>query len=442
VSPHESFGLGPIKIVDIEVGRGIEALEGLDGYAAVQGLVRLNERPLGVVDLAVQGGRCPAETVARAIAAQQPAALQPEGQQPAVRAPARASVSATARAPETLPSVTVAVCTRDHPDDLALCLDSLQRVEHPGLELLIVDNAPTNDATERLVRSRHPATRYVRELRPGLDWARNRAIAEARGEILAFTDDDVIVDPAWARALASAFAEDPAVMAVTGPVVPYELETDAQILFERYRSFARGFARRRVQADPASRDSVAARYGRTGDFGTGANMAFRRSVFDQIGPFDPALDVGTVTNGGGDLEMFFRVLKAGHALVYEPRALVRHRHRRTMEELRRQITDQGIGFSAYVDRSSRAHPEERQAFARVRRWWFAKTFYRLLRPRAAPAGALRALSLAELRGLVLGLRRYPRAAAAAARLRAAGGDPYPNLPSDADLPGLQEWSAR
>ena len=66
----------------------------------------------------------------------------------------------------------------------------------------------------------------------------------------------------------------------------------------------------------------------SGAYGTGANMAFRRSLFHQIGFFDPALDVGTVTNGGGDLDMFYRVIQEGHTLVYEPRAIVRHRHRR------------------------------------------------------------------------------------------------------------------
>ena len=63
-------------------------------------------------------------------------------------------------------------------------------------------------------------------------------------------------------------------------------------------------------------------------------MAYRKSVFDQIGFFDPALDVGTVTNGGGDLEMFFRVLKHGYTLVYEPKAIIRHRHRREYADLK------------------------------------------------------------------------------------------------------------
>ena len=94
---------------------------------------------------------------------------------------------------------------------------------------LQLKNETTGDATELLVRGRHARVRYVREPKPGLDHARNRALTEATGSILAFTDDDVVVDPAWALALTTAFAADPEAMVVTGLVVPYELETDAQL---------------------------------------------------------------------------------------------------------------------------------------------------------------------------------------------------------------------
>jgi GT2 family glycosyltransferase len=311
-------------------------------------------------------------------------------------------------------SVTVAVCTRDRPDDLATCLDSLARVEYDDLEILVVDNAPSSEASRLLVERRGGRVRYTREPRPGLDWARNRAIAEARGDVIAFTDDDVAVDPGWIRALVAAFGDDGTVAAVTGLVLPAELETEAQVIFERYRSFSRGFLPRRVAA--AGRGSVARRYGAVGDYGTGANMAFRRSLFERLGGFDPALGAGTPTRGGDDLEMFFRVLKEGCALVYEPRAIVRHRHRRGREALRGQIADHGVSFSCYIVRCALAYPEERLAFARLACWWWGKTAFRTLWPRSSPAGALRRLGLAELCGCLIGLSRYPRATRAAARL--------------------------
>lgn len=130
--------------------------------------------------------------------------------------------------------VTVVVCTRDRTNDLAMCLEALLQLDYPYLDFLVVDNAPTTNATQQLVAEKFPQVRYVCEPRPGLDWARNRAIVEAKGEIIAYTDDDVIVDAGWVKALVQPFLEDASVMAVTGLVAPYELETSAQIMFEMY----------------------------------------------------------------------------------------------------------------------------------------------------------------------------------------------------------------
>jgi hypothetical protein len=136
-------------------------------------------------------------------------------------------------------------------------------------------------------------------------------------------------------------------------------------------------------------------------------MAFRREFFDLHGEFDPALDVGTVTNGGGDLEMFFRVLKEGHALVYEPRAIVRHRHRREYDQLRTQIENNGIGFYSYLTRSARAYPDERSDFARFGAWWgWHWNVRRFLRSLAGLERVPRDLVVAEIGGSLKGLRRY------------------------------------
>ena len=142
-------------------------------------------------------------------------------------------------------------------------------------------------------------------------------------------------------------------------------------------------------------------------------MAFRREFFAEAGLFDPALDVGTPTNGGGDLEMFLRVMKTGHALVYEPLAMVRHRHRRTYEDLRhRSRTTDG------VLRLSRTAPRARYPEDRARRgpaglwwmwWWHAR---RLVRSRVRPAARAAESRPRRAAGVrLVGLSRY-----AAARL--------------------------
>jgi glycosyltransferase involved in cell wall biosynthesis len=305
-------------------------------------------------------------------------------------------------------AVTVAVCTRNGASRLRECLDALSALDYPEplLDRLVVDNAPSDESTRDVVAA-YPCIRYVREPRPGLDWARNRAAMEARGEIVAYTDDDVSVDPAWVRAIAAAFEEEPHAMCVTGLVLPDELDTDAQILFERYGGFGRGLARRVYRVDVEGGASAVRLYGGTGRFGTGANMAFRKVFFEQAGPFDPALDVGTPTNGGGDLEMFFRVLKHGHALVYEPAAMVRHRHRREYAALREQIANNGIGFYSYLVRTGQAYPEDRAAIARLGVWWFWWwNLRRLLRGILRPSTFPLDLVVAELKGSIVGPRRY------------------------------------
>jgi glycosyltransferase involved in cell wall biosynthesis len=375
-------------------------------------MVRLHGHPIGIVFPPAAG--CGSAELRRLISDQHGWAIATHlagdhlGQPPSLSAPCpRRPIDASL-------SVTVAVCTRNRAEKLVECLDALAAIDYPLdlLDILIVDNAPSDDSTQDVV-ARYPSMRYVREPRPGLDWARNRAVRDARGEIVAYTDDDVSVDPGWVRALAAAFVEEPHAMCVTGLVLPDEIDTRAQLLFEKYGGFGRGFRRAVYRVEGGN--GAARLYGGTGRFGTGANMAFRRVFFDREGLFDPALDVGTPSNGGGDLEMFFRVLKSGHALVYEPAAMVRHRHRRDYAELRRQIENNGIGFYAYLVRTAQAHPEERAAILRLGVWWLwwwnARRLLRaLVRPRAFPID----LILAEFKGSFIGLRRY-----AAARRHAA-----------------------
>jgi GT2 family glycosyltransferase len=393
-------------MADFELCGPIRGLMGLDGYESAKVLVRLDGTPLGWTTVPVVDGHCDAHTL---IAAVRRDLLEPlvrelvhrRLEEPLtddaldIRALLAFAPQSSARVRA---SVSVAVCTRDRTADLALCLDAIARMSVPAAEVLVVDNAPSSDATEQLVRERYPDVRYIREPRPGLDWARNRAIAEARSEIIAFTDDDVIVDAGWIGAITDLFADAPYVHVLTGLVVPHELESEAQQDFESYGGFGRGFSR--------AWHLAGAHHG-AGRFGTGANMAFRRAIFDRIGRFDPALDVGTPADGGGDLEMYFRILQEGYVLVYEPRAIVRHRHRREPERLRKQMRDWGKGLFVYMRRSADRYPEERRQFRHLTGWWVRRYILRryllsFLRSTAYP----RSLIIEEVRGALKSRRAY------------------------------------
>ena len=140
------------------------------------------------------------------------------------------------------PPVSVVVCTRNRQDDLLTCVEALERLDYPDLEIVVVDNAPSDDATEVALAGRDfPRVRYAVEPRPGLSHARNLGVAEARGEIVAFTDDDVTVNARWVEALVRGFARTPRVVCVTGLVPAIELETPAQEFFDRKAIWARRF---------------------------------------------------------------------------------------------------------------------------------------------------------------------------------------------------------
>jgi len=377
-------------------------------------LVRFHGEPIGILTFAVHG--CTARELGELIASRFNDRILRHTVADALTDHAGPADSSRAECPQRpdfdRPPVTVAVCTRDGAERLPQCLDSLVALAYPAdlLDLLVVDNAPQDDATRRLVAFHYPSIRYVAEPRPGLDHARNCAIAAGTGVIVAFTDDDVSVDAGWVDAISRVFVDEPDVDAVTGLVVADEIDVEPQRLFELYGGFGRGFDRQFHRVDTVSREKAARRHAGAGRFGTGANMAFRRRVFDRIGGFDPALDVGTPTNGGGDLEMFFRVLKEGGTLVYEPSAIVRHRHRRTYSQLRTQLANNGLGFYSHLVRSAREYPDERAAIVKLGTWWFAWWNLRRLAHTFVKRSAFpRDLVLAELFGSIRGLGRYSRA---------------------------------
>jgi len=301
--------------------------------------------------------------------------------------------------------ITVVVCTRDRAVSLARCLASLARLDPPAAEVLVVDNAPRDSSTKEVVAA--TPFRYVREDSPGLDRARNRGIAEARHDLIAFTDDDVEAEPGWLGALASAF-QDSRIAGVTGRVLPAVQETRAERLFQAYgKGMDKGDRPR--EFDPAvlaPGDLL-----RTQAVGVGANMAFRRPALESIGGFDPDLDAGTPAAGAGDLDLFHRLLCAGFVLRYEPAAIVHHHHRRTMDGLRRQFRDNGHSYAIYLKKVWRERTVPRPAVARFAAGWAAwlagRVLLGLLGRRRLPLRLLWAELAGALRTLTPGPSPFP-----------------------------------
>lgn len=377
----------PTAVIDLEVDQLATSIENLGRYEQALVLLRLQGRPIGQAYIPVVDGRIGAAALEAAFA-------EVDVYETWVHHVARHLDVHPYQPPLT---ATVAICTRDRPDDLRHCLDAVLRLPDDGQEILVIDNNPSTDATREVVAA-YPKVRYVREDRRGLDNARNRALREARHDIVAFVDDDARPEPDWLRAILRNF-DGPLVMCVTGLVMPVELETEAQEWFERYSRFGRGYRRRVFDYRNISPLDG-------GRVGAGASMALRRELIDEIGPFDPALDAGTRTQSGGDTEMFIRILNAGYQIVYDPAILSWHRHRRTWPELIHAIYGYGVGTYALWTQKLITE-KEWGVLKRATIWFWGYQLPALIRsllkrPETVPSDIL----LAELRGCLQGPGAY------------------------------------
>ena len=305
--------------------------------------------------------------------------------------------------PPRITTATVVVCTRNRASDLASGLPALAKLVEQGHQVLVVDNCPSDDSTSQLV-AKYPGIIYIYEPRAGLDIARNRGLREATGEVAVFIDDDAVPDAGWLDALLLDF-DDPMVAVVTGITLPLELDTQAQSWFEKTNGFARGFTRRVF--DSAMMSVVG-----TGQVGAGVNMAIRCSALGEIGLFDEALDGGTMTLSGGDQEFYYRTLARGYRIVYEPKALVWHKHRREWEALRHTIFGYGVGLYAWWTKTLIVQKELTLLY-----WgtvWFCQHILgNLMRSLLRRSGCVPLdLAWAELWGAVIGPFRYLRSSRA------------------------------
>ena len=244
--------------------------------------------------------------------------------------------------------VTIVVCTRDRTESVLTTLRGLTALRYEPFEIVVIDNAPSSDMTRTAILTEFGADsriRYVHEPRPGLSCARNRGIAEALGEIVAFTDDDVRVDPWWLHGIMRGFQETTDVACVTGMVPTAEINNSIQLYFDQRTSWGTRCDKQIFDLGAHRHESPLYPY-YPGIYGVGANFAMTRSAFKEVGLFNEALGAGSPCGGGEDLEMFMRVILAGFRLVYEPSAIVFHVHRSDFSELSKQMTAYGSGLTA------------------------------------------------------------------------------------------------
>jgi glycosyltransferase involved in cell wall biosynthesis len=214
-------------------------------------------------------------------------------------------------------TVSVAIPTYNRADFLRQTLAGIVAQQFPRdhFEVLVIDNN-SRDHTRAVVAEfagAHPAPRYVHEPQQGLDHARNRAIAEARGGIIVFGDDDILVQPDWLAQIAVPLLADAGtrrIGAVGGEVIPVFPDGLPDWVREWHSPLAF-----RADAGPLEAKHSP----------MGANLAFPAWVFARLGPFHTALDRAAGNYfSGGDSEMVRRVRLAGLEVWFAPGAAVQH----------------------------------------------------------------------------------------------------------------------
>ncbi|MGI9059679.1 MAG: glycosyltransferase family 2 protein [Ktedonobacteraceae bacterium] len=370
IATDEALSYVPMLIAEVELGQPLLPLSACDEetgrtYERALCLVRLHTQPLGMLELALDVYETPpniyAQHIWNALGETILEHLQQDGLPPVTGLNAQGLGSAgTPLCIEerdtfftSAPFVSVIVPTHERTEQLRSCLQSLLSLHYPTYEIIIVDNAPRTNATADFIGQTYrdvPCIRYICEERPGASEARNRGIMAARGEILAFTDDDAVVDPYWLIELVRAFSSADDVACVTGLVLPLELETPAQFWFEEYGGFSKNFSRRIF--DMAQHYPELPLHPFTaGQFGSGVCMAFTRAFLLSVNGFDLALGPGVPARAGEDLALFFQAIMHGHTLVYTPAALLYHLHRRDYTSLRQQMYSYGVGLAAYLTKN-------------------------------------------------------------------------------------------
>lgn len=389
----------------------------LDGITLPAGnhylVIWQEKRPLGHLWLELDKGPAPLNDYRDAITAATRPALQYYQQatldprsvspdyQPSSSPPQSAPEAPNQPTPSPQPSapaLSVIICTRNRPADIQRCLRALLDSTDKEVELIVVDNAPDDDQTQQAI-AQFPGVRYIREPRAGLDIARNTGIRAASHPLIACTDDDVLVDRDWTRHLKTAFS-DPLVMAVTGLVIPEALQTRSQYIFERYWGFNKGYLPKtfdhRYFLDHLPGGVPA------WDIGAGANMAFRREVFDLVGWFDERLDVGAA-GCSGDSELWYRILAEGWNCLYLPHLFVYHRHRESETSLNSQlfyymrghVSALLVQFERYRHQGNR-----RRLFTGLPQYYWQRIKERFTSPR--PTNTL----FTEIKGCLSGYRFY------------------------------------
>lgn len=248
-----------------------------------------------------------------------------------------------------MPEVSVLLCTRNRGDKIKNAVDSILENSYKNFELIIVDQS-SDDKTKTAIEAYGDLRiRYIRSGTVGLSRSRNIAIRESRSEIVAFTDDDCIVDKEWLASIVMEYQSDSSLMGVYGRVLPYGKGEPGMVCPCIIDSMER-----KTVEDPIIPYTV---------LGHGNNMCFKKDVFRKTGLYIESLGAGTWMCGGEDTDLTYLALRKRIKLMYSPNPLVYHNNWMSME--RAEKLDLGFILSAVAVFTKYSLKMDKVAFSHV-----------------------------------------------------------------------------
>jgi Glycosyl transferase family 2 len=244
----------PAAVLDFEITKKFLEFSAYGDADSALVLFRLHGRPLGWGATSVIGGQPDAAALIRQLLEQHawscalPLAERAlQGGTPPKTLDLNGLLQAPPHGSTTGPLVTIGVCNTSSASRLEACLDSLMRLDYAPLDIVVIDASDDRVRVERLLRERYPDVRYTNA--PGAGASRRCAVVECRGDILALTDGDAIVDRRWVSTLVHVFLADPEVMTVSGLVLPHRISKPFRSTLPAGAPFCREWQRVPVDAN-------------------------------------------------------------------------------------------------------------------------------------------------------------------------------------------------
>lgn len=236
-----------------------------------------------------------------------------------------------------LPDISIIISTKNRPDHLSQCLNSIRTQTYQSYEVIILDQNIDNRTTRVCKSSKIHNLIHIRHIAGWKTTALNTGLKYAKGQLIAFTDDDCIVSSGWLRNIKKYFQNNPKSVGIFGRVTPYGNPPKEHPIHPQDINLSKMKIVKKPHAFLFS------------ELGNGNNMVFRKHIFNEVGGFNEWLGVGAPCGGGGeDGELAYRILKMCYPLTYNPSVLVYHNRWLTQKESGHMQNVYSCGSTAFT----------------------------------------------------------------------------------------------